>query len=80
MQINAKPVNFKFNEYLSNGYEFLKSNFGDIFLAFIFCIIMSIIPFCGLVAVGNMYKYLRKLRRGQNAAPGEIFNFDDFAR
>ncbi|WP_155844950.1 hypothetical protein [Chryseobacterium daeguense] len=79
MQINAKPVNFKFNEYLSNGYEFLKSNFGDIFLAFIFCIIMSIIPFCGLVAVGNMYKYLRKLRRGQNAAPGEIFNFDDFA-
>lgn len=79
MKISAKPVNFKMGEYISSGYEFLKANFGNIFLAFIFCIIMAIIPFCGALGVGNMYKYLRKLRKGQMAAPGDIFNFDDFS-
>lgn len=78
MKINAKPINFKFNEYLNGGFELYKNNFGNIFLAYIFCFIMSIIPFCGILALGNLYKYLRKLRRGENAGPGEIFNFDDF--
>ncbi len=79
MKISAKPINFKFNDYLSNGYEFLKNNFGNVLVAFLLCIIMSIIPFCGFLALGNFYKYCRNLRMGRQASPGDIFNFDDFS-
>lgn len=79
MRISAKPVNFKFNDYLNNGYEFLKNNFGNVLLAVIFCFIMAIIPFCAALGIGNLYKYFRKLRKDKSAAPGEIFNFDDFS-
>lgn len=79
MRISAKPINFKFNQYLSNGYEFLKNNFGNLLLAFFFCMIMSFIPLCGFLAVGNFYKYCRGLRRGQQVTAGDIFNFDNFS-
>ncbi|KQM41663.1 hypothetical protein [Chryseobacterium sp. Leaf201] len=78
MKLNAKPVNFKMGEYISNGYNFLKSNFGDIFVAFLLCFVMSIIPFCGLLAIGNFYRYCRGLRRGEKVSSGDIFNFDNF--
>lgn len=78
MGTTAKPVNFKFNEYLNSGFELLKNNFGNMLLAYLFCFIMSIIPFCGILAIGNFYKYCRKLRKGEPAGAGEIFNFDDF--
>ncbi|MDR6406364.1 MULTISPECIES: hypothetical protein [Chryseobacterium] len=78
MQINAKPVNFKLGEYISKGYEFLKNNFGGLFGAFLLTILMSIIPFCSFLAVGNFYKYCRDLRAGKQASAGDIFNFDDF--
>ncbi|GAB0156631.1 hypothetical protein CHRYSEOSP005_18980 [Chryseobacterium sp. Alg-005] len=77
--ITARPINFKFNEYLNKGYELLKKDFGNFLLAFIFCMVLSIIPFCGLMAAGNFYKYCRKVNRGQQANPSEIFNFDDFS-
>ncbi|RMZ60654.1 hypothetical protein D1632_01325 [Chryseobacterium nematophagum] len=78
MDIKAKPIDFKFNEYLSKGYELLKKDFGNILLAVFFCIIMSIIPFCGFLAMGNLYKFLKKVNKGQQASAGEIFNFDNF--
>jgi uncharacterized membrane protein len=78
MKTSVKPVNFKLSEYISNGYEFLKNNFGDIFVAFLLCLLMSIIPFCGLLAVGNFYKYCRDLKAGRQVSTGDIFNFDDF--
>ncbi|MDH6251455.1 magnesium-transporting ATPase (P-type) [Chryseobacterium sp. H1D6B] len=78
IQIKAKPVQFKFNEYLSKGFELLKKDFGNFILAYIFCAVMSIIPFCGLLAAGNFYKYCRKIDKGEPAGPGDIFNFDDF--
>lgn len=78
MKINAKPINFKLGEYINQGYNLLKNNFGNIFGAFLLCMLMSIIPFCGPVAAGNFYKYLRKLNKGQAASASEIFNFDDF--
>lgn len=78
MKISAKPINFKFNDYLSNGYEFLKNNFGNLFVAFLLCIVMSIIPFCSFLAIGNFYKYCRNLKAGRQASPGDIFNFDNF--
>jgi len=78
IKINAKPVNFKLGDYISNGYEFYKANFGSLLGAFLLAMIMSIIPFCGLLAVGNFYKYCRDLRAGKNVSAGDIFNFDDF--
>lgn len=78
IKINAKPVNFKLGDYISNGYEFYKANFGSLLGAFLLAMIMSIIPFCGLLAVGNFYKYCRDLKAGKNVSAGDIFNFDDF--
>ncbi|WP_347216213.1 hypothetical protein [Chryseobacterium sp.] len=80
MNVNLKPrpINFNFGEYINKGFEFLKKDFGNIFIAFLVCIVMSIIPFCGLLAMGNMYKYLQKLNKNQPASPGDIFDFKDF--
>lgn len=78
IKINAKPVNFKLGEYISNGFEFLKNNFGSILGAFLLCILMCIIPFCGLLAVGNFYRYCRDLKAGKPVSAGDIFNFDNF--
>lgn len=80
MNVNLapKPINFKFGEYINKGFELLKKDFGNVFVGFLMCFIMSIIPFCGLLAVGNLYKYLRKLNRNQPVSAGEIFDFKDF--
>lgn len=80
MNVNftAKPINFKLGEYLSKGFELLKKDFGNIFVAFLCCFVMAIIPFCGMLGAGNFYQYLRKINKGQQASPGEIFNFDKF--
>jgi uncharacterized membrane protein len=63
---------------MSQAFELMKKDFGNIFVAFLLVIVMSIIPFCGILAVGNFYKYLDRLKRGEQANPGDIFNFDDF--
>jgi len=78
VKINAKPVNFKLGDYISDGYEFYKANFGNLLGAFFLAMIMSIIPFCRLLAVGNFYKYCRDLRAGKQVNAGDIFNFDNF--
>lgn len=78
VNFSAKPINFKLGEYMSKAFELLKKDFGNIFLAFLCCIVMGIIPFCGMLGAGNFYQYLRKLNRGQQASPGDIFNFDKF--
>ncbi len=80
MNVNftAKPIDFKLGEYLSKGFELLKKDFGNIFVAFLCCFVMAIIPFCGMLGAGNFYQYLRKLSKGQPASPGDIFNFDKF--
>lgn len=78
IKLNIKKIDFKFGQYLSQGFEILKKDFGKFFVAFLFTIIMSIIPFCGLLALGNFYKFSRKTFKGQQAEASEIFNFDDF--
>ncbi|QBJ87104.1 hypothetical protein DDI74_12875 [Chryseobacterium gleum] len=78
VNLTPKPINFKLGEYINKGFELLKKDFGNIFVAFLMCFIMSIIPFCGLLAMGNLYKYLQRLNRNQPASPGEIFDFKDF--
>lgn len=76
--LHPKQIDFKFGDYISQGFELFKKNIGNFVLAFLFCFIMSIIPFCSLLAVGNFMKYARKVNRGEPASPSEIFNFDEF--
>ncbi len=74
----TKQIDFKFGDYISQGFELFKKNIGNFVLAFIFTFIMSIIPLCGLLGMGNFYKYCRKVNNGEPATPSDIFNFDDF--
>ncbi len=78
IKLNSKPIDFKFSQYLSQAFEILKKDFGKFFLGFIFTLIMSIIPFCSFLAIGNFYKFSRKVFKGEPAEASEIFNFDDF--
>ena len=73
-----KPVEFKFGEYFNKGFELFKKDMGTFILAFIFVLIMSLIPFCGFLGIGNFLKLARKINHGQQASASEIFNFDDF--
>lgn len=78
--ITPKPIDFKLGDYLSQGFDFYKKNFADLLVGVLFVVILSLIPLCGLMAVGNFYKYCRKLRTGQTASSSDIFNFDDFMK
>ena len=78
--ILVKPVNFRFGDYISNSFELYKNNFGQLFLGFIFVMILSIIPFCSYMAIGNYFKLCRKIKNGEHAEASEIFNFDDFSK
>ena len=77
--LNLKPINFQFGEYISKGFELLKNNFGNVFVGFLVVSVMSIIPFCSLLALGNYYKYLKKLSENKPASVGEIFDFENFS-
>lgn len=79
-QLKSRPVDFKFGEYISQGFDLLKANFMPIFLATLCTFLMSIIPFCGVPAVSNLLKFIRKIDKGEQAEPSEIFNFDDFMK
>ncbi|SIS55924.1 hypothetical protein SAMN05421796_101290 [Chryseobacterium piscicola] len=78
VNLTPKPINFKFGEYINKGFELMKKDFGGVFVGFLVCLLMSIIPFCGILAMGNFYKYLRKIDKNQQASPGDIFDFKDF--
>lgn len=79
-KMNPRPVDFKFSNYISQGFDLLKANFMPVFLATLCSILMSIIPFCGVVAVSNLLKFIRKIDKGEQAEPSEIFNFNDFMK
>lgn len=76
--MNAQTVNFKLGDYLNKAFELLKKDFGGILGGFLVCMLMSLIPFCGYLAMGNFYKFLRNKSKGLPASAGDIFNFDDF--
>lgn len=78
VNLNPKPVNFKFGEYINKGFELMKAKFGDIFVGLLVTVLMSIIPLCGMMAIGNYYKYIKKLSKNQPTSAGEIFDFKDF--
>lgn len=76
---NVKPVNFKLGDYLNKGLELFKKDMGTFILAFFFCMLLSFIPLCSFLAMGNFFKLCRKIDKGQSASASEIFNFDDFS-
>lgn len=78
VNLTPKPINFKFGEYINKGFELLKKDFGSVFVGFLVTVLMTFIPLCGLLAVGNYYKYLRRLTKNQPTSAGEIFDFKDF--
>ncbi len=73
-----KPVEFKFGEYINKGFDLFKKDMGTFILAFIFAGILSLIPFCRFLAIGNFMKIARKINHGEQTSATEIFNFDDF--
>lgn len=60
VNLSPKPVNFKMSQYLSEGLELLKKDFVNIALATFLCLIMSIIPFCGFLAMGELVQILTR--------------------
>ena len=76
---NLKPIEFKFGDYLSEGFELFKKDIGGFVLAYFFVMIMSIIPIFAYLGIGNFYKFCRKIKSGEQASASEIFNFDNFS-
>lgn len=75
-----EPVDFKLGDYINKGWEFYKNNFGKLILPMFFVFLLCIIPFVGLMAVGNFMKFCKRLEEGQNPSASEIFDFSDFSK
>ncbi|WP_415324498.1 hypothetical protein [Chryseobacterium sp. MMS23-Vi53] len=76
--ITNKGYDFKIGKYISDGFELFKKDIGGFILATLLAIVMSIIPFCGIVAMGNFLKICKKVDQGQKVDAGDIFDFTDF--
>ncbi|RZJ38724.1 MAG: hypothetical protein EOO18_02625 [Chryseobacterium sp.] len=77
-QLNPRTVNFKFGEYISKAINLMQKDFVTFLLSFLCLMLLSLIPFCGMMAAGNFYKVCYKIDQGVPAQAGEVFNFDDF--
>lgn len=78
MNLHPRPINFKFGDYISKGIDLVKKDMGTLILSLLATLVLSFIPFCGLMARGNFYKICYKIDTGKNVSASEIFNFDDF--
>lgn len=76
--ITNKGYNFNIGKYISDGTEIFKRDIGGFIVATLLAIVMSFIPFCGILAMGNFYKICRKVDQGQKVQAGDIFDFTDF--
>lgn len=76
--IIKRGYNFNIGKYVSDGFELFKKDIGGFIVATILLVIMSIIPFCSLLALGNFYKICRKVDQGEKVQAGDIFDFTDF--
>lgn len=70
--------NFTIGKYISEGIDLFRKDPGGILIAFLLVVIMSLIPLCSILAVGNFYKVCRDVEITGKADSGKIFNFDDF--
>jgi len=76
--ITNKGYTFNIGKYIAEGYDLFKKDVGGFILATLLVFIMSIIPFCGVLALGNFYKICRKADQGEKVEAGDIFDFTDF--
>ncbi|MCS3530387.1 hypothetical protein [Chryseobacterium sp. JUb7] len=76
--ITNKRYNFNIGKYISEGIDLFKKDIGGFVLATFLAVIMSIIPFCGILAMGNFYKICKKADEGRPVQAGDIFDFTDF--
>lgn len=76
--ITNKGYTFSTGKYIAEGYDLFRKDIGGFMLATILTFIMAIIPFCGVLAIGNFYKICRKADHGEKVEAGEIFDFTDF--
>lgn len=77
-KIINQGYDFKIGNYISDGFALFKKDIGGFIVATLLAIIMSFIPFCSLLAIGNFYKICKKVDEGQSVQAGDIFDFTDF--
>lgn len=78
-QLDKKIENgydFNFGSYLSKGFDLFKKDIGGFILAFVGLIIMSVIPLCQYIGLGNFYKVCEKIDKGEKTSFSDMFNFD----
>ncbi|MFC3159797.1 hypothetical protein SAMN05443633_106155 [Chryseobacterium arachidis] len=76
--ITTRGYDFRIGKYISDGFELFKKDMGGFIVATLLAIVMSIIPFCGVLAMGNFLKICKKVDEGQKLEAGDIFDFTDF--
>jgi hypothetical protein len=76
--IAAKGYDFNIGKYVSQGTELFKKDIGGFIVATLLLFVMSFIPFCGILGLGNFYKICKKVDEGQQVSVGDIFDFTDF--
>lgn len=76
--LNVKEYDFNIGKYLSQGTELFKKDIGGFIVATLLLFVMSFIPFCGILGLGNFYKICKKVDEGQQVSAGDIFDFTDF--
>jgi membrane-anchored glycerophosphoryl diester phosphodiesterase (GDPDase) len=77
-KIINQGYNFNIGKYISEGFELFRKDIGGFIVATLLAIVMSFIPFCSLLAIGNFYKIFKKVDEGQSVQVGDIFDFTDF--
>lgn len=76
--MTAKGYDFSIGKYISQGTELFKKDIGGFIVATLLLFVISFIPFCGLLGLGNFYKICKKVDEGQQVSAGDIFDFTDF--
>lgn len=69
---------FNSGKYFSEGFEIFKRDPLSLALAYFLCVVLSFVPFCSLLAIGNFYKICKDIDEGKKADVGVIFDFKDF--
>ncbi|MDR6921545.1 DUF4013 domain-containing protein [Chryseobacterium sp. 2987] len=65
-------------KFISEGVDLFKKDIGGFIVATLLLFFISLIPFLGVMALGNFYKICRKVDEGQKVQAGDIFDFTDF--
>lgn len=74
-----QKVNFDISRYLNQAFEFYKIHWEKVLVGSLCLLLMSVIPFCRLLAMGNYFRFLQRLDAGQNPSYSEIFSFTNAA-